>query len=261
MKSKTSTQHPAIALLRALAIALVAATAANAQQMTIDSATQTYEKRLAAAAAARTAETAKATAAYEQSRERATAEYTIRVQGALRSATGDEAIELQKMLAALAPPDTASSGATPAAAITSAEFDKYFDSLVGKWNAKEENMYKSNPDGGRPIVSYTRIQIFEIKHPKTLVIWEKAIYSAGNNSESKRGEFNAKLRDGKIVFEKANPPKTATPRTISTTAPAAATNAEWYEIPIPFDLDNLVIHDFRKQPANLIERTFPVKRK
>ena len=248
-----------IALLPYCLIAAV--TTANAQQMTIDSATKTYEKRLAAAAAARTAETAAATAAYEQSHTRATAEYSVRVQGALRSATGDEAIELQKMLAALAPPDTTPSGSAPAIAITAAEFDKHFDSLVGKWNAKEENMYKSNPDGGLPIVSHTRIQIFEIKHPKTLVTWDKYIYSAGNNSETKRGEFNAKLRDGKIVFEKANPPKTAAPRTISTSAPAAATHAEWYEIPIPFDLDNLVIHDYRRQPAHLMERTFPVKRK
>jgi len=241
--------------IRATATLLCTLAAVNAQQMTINSATQTYEKRLAAANQVRTAEAAKVNAAYEESLRRLNAEYSIRVQGALRSATDEDTATLQKMLASLAPPVSTTVTVTPTTTggtVSTFEFDKIFDTLVGTWNGKKQTVYSSSSSGSSSSnqVEYTYIDSFEFKNPKTLIRSQKRTYAGGSNSESRLGEHKARLRDGKIVFE------TVASNIYSPTR----TYSEWYEIPIPFDLDNLEIVYCYERPGQIRESSIKLTR-
>ena len=225
-----------IASTFAILLCALAATT-NAQQMTINSATQTYEKRLATAKQVRSAEVAKVNAAYDDTLRRINAEYSIRVQGALRSAKDEDAPTLQKMLATLAAPVSTASKTLSGGTVSASDFEKLFASLVGTWIAKEQTYYTSSEGSSTTQVEYTYLNIFEFKNSKTLARSQRRIYQGGTNSETKQGEYRARLRDGKIVFE------------------SSGSSSSWYEIPIPFDLENLEIIYSYERPGQIRENT------
>jgi len=216
-----------------LAFACCAAATVSAQQMTIDRATEVYEKRLVAAEKVKADETAKINAAYEDSVRRTGNDFANRVKAALRTARDeDETAKLQKMLADATGEDTAvgsSASVAPKGEMSVAEFDALFDKLVGVWHG---STYTGESDSRG---NYKYFYTYEFRHPKLLV--RGGIYVYDNPRERDRtykyGEYRARLREGKIVFERTGSQSTG--------------SVEQYEIAIPFDLNNLSIVQRTKQ--------------
>jgi len=225
-----------------------ALSAATAQQMTINSATQTFEKRLAAANQTRTAEATKVNAAYGDALRRLNAEHAIRIQGALRTATGDEAKALEAKLATLKAPEAAAMAVASGSGgdfIGNADFDRIFESLAGKWNSGESRSYRSTASGGSEVES-TSQTIFEFKAPKMLALAYKRT-AGGNTSESKGNVYKAKLRDGKIVFENTTPRR-------------SSSYTQWYELSIPFDPTNPTIISCEERKDSTAEYYYKLTR-
>jgi len=194
------------------------ATVVCAQQMAIDRAMESYEKRLVAAEKNKAAETAKVNKTYEDTTRRINDDFSNRVKAALRTTKDeDEAAKLQTLLAAVAGGDSeGSSGASaPKNETTAAEFDKLFDQLAGTTWHGIRGVGASDARG-----KYNYVYTYEFKHPKLLVYGTTRFYENTRESDRfvKNSEYRARLRDGKIVFESVNTRSTVQ-----------------YEIAIPFD--------------------------
>jgi len=200
--------------------------ATHAQQMTIDRATEVYEKRLVAAEKAKTDDTAKTTAAYEDTVRRLNTDYITRIRTALRTAKDDEMNKLLDMLeVATGETKTEASQKTTAAPATlsNAELDELFEKLVGTWYTYSSTGTDSSKG------AYTYTSSYEFKRPKLLLRSSKYVYTDRRYRDDvyTYGEHRARPRDGKIVFEE--------------TGNRSTNYGVQYEIPVPFDLNNLII--------------------